>query len=274
MLKFILKVTLGLLLFSTAVLAGDDIPLAVTTTTHPSLLTTPTQAQLEKSDDYLKAGLVFMEKQNYARAVAEFEDSVRQAPRAKNFKALGTAYFNLGDKQRAAEAYRESLQLEADPKVSALVDSLEGREDKEGQFANKADELRYSKLVKDGAQMEKKGKRDKAFQYFHEAYGLKPDSLSREKLGNLGIRLAEDHLKARSYETSAAYCSKLRVVYRRARDLSQKEFEDLKRLDAVEIQLAKGAGEKGRTIEKAMETERERKGKGPKKFKVEAEGEY
>src|SRR6266852_4898520 len=107
-----LKLTFAVL--CSALLAGgllhaeedDGIPLAVTTLAHPSLYTTPTGAELAQSDRYLKSGLAFLQKKVPARAVEELKDSVRIAPRAENYKALGTAYYELGNPLKAAWAYR------------------------------------------------------------------------------------------------------------------------------------------------------------------------
>ncbi len=104
-------VSLALVLAGRAWSDDDGIPLAVTTLAHPSLYTTPTTGELAQSDRYLASGLAFLQKKVPARAVEELKDSVRIAPRAENFKALGTAYYEVGDPRKAAWAYRESLQL-------------------------------------------------------------------------------------------------------------------------------------------------------------------
>jgi len=114
--------------FGTLQAEDMDIPLAVTGLAHPSLISTPTAGELRKSDEYLRAGLAFLKKNAPQRAVDEFNDSVHLAPRAENYKALGTAYYQAGNSAKAAWAYRQSLKLRPDAQVQALIDSLEGKD--------------------------------------------------------------------------------------------------------------------------------------------------
>ena len=233
----------------------DGIPLAVTTLAHPSLRTTPTDGELAQSDRYLKSGLLFLQKKAPARAVEELKDSVRMAPRAENFKALGTAYYEAGDKLKAAWAYRESLQLKPDVKVQALVDNLEGRDHPEDQFADKNDELRYQRLVEQGQADEKAGKRDSALRDFVEAWELHNGPEARKPAFKLAAALTDDYLRSQAVVKAIQTMDRVSALRVHAKDLSAGELADLKRLDAADTEVAKLTGAKLREHQKAMLTD-------------------
>lgn len=238
--------------------ADLDIPLAVTGVAHPSLNSTPTSGELKKSDEYLKAGLSFLKKNTPQRAVDEFNDSVRLAPRAENYKALGTAYYQAGNSARAAWAYRQSLQLKPDSQIQALIDSLEGRDHPEEQFKDKNDEIRYDRLLKSGAASEKRGKRDSAMRDYVEAYALKHEPEARYPVGRLAAGLVDDYIKARSTAKAIEVMIKAKQVYAGAKDLNAEEIRSLARLEKAETEVVKMTGEKLREHEIAMQTDRQR----------------
>ena len=239
--------------------AVNDIPLAVTTLAHPSLLSTPTADQLKRSDEYLNRGLRFLaNEETYGRAVREFEDSVRMYPRASNYKALGTAYYQMGNKAKAAWAYRQSLQLEPNKEVQALVDSFEGRERKDEQFRDEHDRIRFSRLLDSGNKNIKKDRLDSAFRDFLDAYRIMPDRKAREPLGRVGIQLVEQNVKAGNYEKSGRMIEDLRGIYGRANNITAKEEAYLARLDKAELQWAEATGQKLRKMEKALQSDEER----------------
>jgi tetratricopeptide (TPR) repeat protein len=254
--KITLSLAGALLLVAGFARAEDDgIPLAVTTLAHPSLRTTPTGGELAQSDRYLKSGLMFLQKKVPARAVEELKDSVRMAPRAENFKALGTAYYEAGDKLKAAWAYRESLQLKPDAKVQALVDNLEGKDHPEDQFADKNDELRYDRLVAQGKANEKAGKRDSALRDYVEAWQVHNGPESRKPAFKLAAALTDDYLKADSVVKAIQTMDRVSALRVRAKDLSPEELSALKRLDAAETEVVKLTGAKLREHQKAMLTD-------------------
>ena len=239
-------------------LAVQDVPLAVTTLAHPSLRETPTAAQLKKSQSYLERGLKALSKQDYTRALEDFKDSVKIAPGADNYKALGTAYYQVNDKAKAAWAYRQSIQLRPDNEVQALVDSLEGRDDPKEIFKDKHDELRYAKLLKEGREFEKQGKLDSAMGRFRQANELHPGPAAREHYGRAVIELVEEAVASKNYAKGKKLVGELGDAYRDAKDLSRREENYLSRLDKAESSLAVAAGEKARELEKAGQTDKER----------------
>lgn len=237
---------------------GMDIPLAVTGLAHPSLITTPTAGELRKSDEYLKSGLTFLKKNMPQRAVDEFNDSVHLAPRAENYKALGTAYYQVGNAPKAAWAYRQSLQLKPDAQVQALIDSLEGKDHPEENFKDKNDEIRYARLIKSGAASERQGRRDSAIRDFLDAYQLKHEPEARRPVGRLGARLIDDYLKAKSTSKAIEVMIKVRHAYENAKDLDSAEIQDLARVEKAETEVVKLTGEKLRQHEVDMQSDRER----------------
>jgi tetratricopeptide (TPR) repeat protein len=104
-----------------------DAPLAVTALAAPSLRATPSAVEQGLSDKYLRAGLDLLKKNALRQAVQALLDSVRLAPGADNYKALGTAYYQVGNAPKALWAYQESLERRPDAKVEALAEQLEGR---------------------------------------------------------------------------------------------------------------------------------------------------
>jgi tetratricopeptide (TPR) repeat protein len=235
----------------------DGIPLAVTTLAHPSLKTTPTAAELSQSDRYLKAGLSFLQKNRPDRAVEELKDSVRIAPRAENFKALGTAYFAVGDKLKAAWAYRESLQLKPDAKVQELVDSFEGKDHPEDAFITKYDELRYAKLLKSGRENEKSGRRDSALRDYVDAWKVHNGEEARKPAFKLAAALTDDYLKSKAVVKAVQVMDKISPLRVGAKDLDGDEMASLARLERAEDEVVTLTGMKLREHQKAMLSDRE-----------------
>ncbi len=256
---------------------GMDVPLAVTGLAHPSLRTTPTAGELKRSDDYLRSGLLFLKKNNTKRAIDDFNDSVRLAPRATNYKALGTALHQDGNTSKAAWAYRESLQLEPDPQVQALVDSFEGKDHPEERFATRNEELRYGRLLAAAAAAEKQGRRDSALRDYAEAFGIMPAPEAQRPVFRLAAGLAEDYIEARSVAKAVEVMVRARRVKEKARDLSRDELSQLARLEKVEEQVTALTGQKLRQMEVEMQTDKERFERrmqekfGDKKIKLEVE---
>lgn len=259
--RIFLSVLAAALLAPQAARAADedmDVPLAVTGMAHPSLRTTPTSGELKRSDEYLRSGLLFLKKNHVKRAIDDFNDSVRLAPRAKNFKALGTAYHQDGNIAKAAWAYRESLQLEPDPKVQALVDSFEGKDHPEERFADKNDEVRYARLLKEAAALEKEGRRDSALRGYIEAFNLLPSPEAQKPVFRLAASLAVDYAEAGSVAKAVQVLIKAKHVKERSKDLGKEELANLSRLEKVEDKVVALTGEKLRSHEVDMQTDKER----------------
>ncbi|MES2201345.1 MAG: hypothetical protein V4498_03755 [candidate division FCPU426 bacterium] len=235
-----------------------DVPLAVTGLAHPSLISTPTGDEVRKSDDYLKAGLIFLKNNLPERAVSEFNDSVRMAPRAENYKALGTAYYQAGNQARAIWAYRQSIQLKPDEQVQALVDSLEGKDHPEERFKDLNDETRFARLMKSAARHEKKGRRDSAIRDYADAYALKADPDARRPIAGLSAGLAEEYIRVRSADRAIEVMVRAKHVYANAKDLDPQELDSLARLERAEAQVTKLTGERLREHEIDMQTDMER----------------
>jgi tetratricopeptide (TPR) repeat protein len=238
--------------------SDQDIPLAVTGLAHPSLLTTPTVDELKKSDEYLRDGLVFLKNNLPERALSEFKDSVRLAPRAENYKALGTAYYQVGDPTRADWAYRQSLQLRPDAQVQALIDSLEGKDHPEEQFKDVNDQVRFDRLRRSAASFERRGKHDSAIRDYADAYALKADPAVRKPIARIAASLVEDDLKARAADRAIEVLVRVRNVYANAKDMDEEELGWLERLDRSEAKVVKLTGEKLREHEVDMQTDKER----------------
>jgi len=250
------RLVLAVLLAPAAGWAANDIPLAVTTLAHPSLRTTPTAAELALSQKYLDSGLAFLKKDQPERAVQELKDAVRLAPGADNYKALGTAYYQAGDKLKAAWAYRESLQLGPDPKVQALVDALEGKDHPEEAFANKNDELRHARLLESGAAGVKAGRRDSALRDYVDAYKIKPGPESAGPAFRLAADLADDYLKAGALDKAIIAMAQVQDL-KGAKDLNKGDLAALGRLDKAETRVVQATGAKLREHQKAMLSDRE-----------------
>ena len=235
----------------------DGIPLAVTTLAHPSLRTTPTADELALSDRYLEAGLAFLRKKVPGRAVEELKDSVRISPRAQNFKALGTAYYELGDPLKAAWAYRESLQLKPDTKVQELVDALEGKDHPEENFATKYDESRYARLIKSGETNLKSGKRDSALRDYVDAWTVHNGDEARKPAFKLAAALTDDYLKTKAVVKAIQVMDRIAPLRLNAKDLDKAELTALERLERAETEVVTLTGIKLREHQKAMLTDRE-----------------
>jgi tetratricopeptide (TPR) repeat protein len=235
----------------------DGIPLAVTTLAHPSLRSTPTTAELAQSERYLASGLAFLKKDQPERAVEELKDSVRLAPRAENYKALGTAYYQAGKTWKAAWAYRESLQLKPDAKVQALVDSLEGKDHAEDRFATQYDELRYKKLVQAGKDDEKAGKRDTALRDYTEAFAVHNGAEARRPAFRLAAELTDDYLKAGAVVNAIKTMALVSPLRAGARDLDSSELVALRHLEGAETEVVKLTGARLREHQKAMLTDQQ-----------------
>jgi tetratricopeptide (TPR) repeat protein len=237
--------------------AEDDIPLAVTGLAHPSLRQTPTGAELRLADQYRKSGLEFLKKNVPGRAVEEFKDSVRLAPSAENYKALGTAYFQDGNKLKAAWAYRESIQLKPDKKLQALVDSLEGRDHPEERFQSQYDELRHGKLIESGAKAAAEGKDDSALADYLEADALHSGPSTRGPALRLGAGLCEGYLKAQAPAKAIQVLDRLQGLRERAKDLSPEELKALARIESAQSEVERLTGKRLREHQKAMLSDRE-----------------
>jgi tetratricopeptide (TPR) repeat protein len=236
--------------------ADADIPLAVTTLAHPSLRVTPTDAERELSDRYLQNGLLFLKKNNPERAIQEFKDAVRIAPSAANYKALGTAYYQAGDKLKGAWAYRESLQLEPDPKVQALVDALEGKDHPEETFQSKNDELRHARLLEMARADAKAGRRDRALRGYLEAYALHPAADSAGPGARLAADLVEEALAAGALDKAIVTLSQAQPL-REAKNLDAAGLAALGRLAKAEDRVVAATGAKLRDHQKALLSDRE-----------------
>jgi hypothetical protein len=172
--KLFLAAVLALAAGRTARADGLDAPLAVTTLARPSLSGTPTLGQQEESRRHLNAGLDLLKRNLPERAVQAFNDSVRLDPGADNYKALGTAYYQSGNRLKAAWAYGESLRYRADPNVQALADSLRAGD---GAPAG-ADPAYYRRAMDRAAADEKAGAVESAIRDYLDAYRAKPGAES------------------------------------------------------------------------------------------------
>jgi tetratricopeptide (TPR) repeat protein len=235
---------------------GLDIPLAVTTLAHPSMRTTPTSAELALSERYLRSGLEFLKKDAPERAVQEFKDAVRIAPSADNYRALGTAYYQVGDTMKAAWAYRESLQLGPDPKVQALVDSLEGKDHPEEGFANKNDEVRHGRLMAAAAEHVKAGRRDSGLRDYVTAYKVKPGPESAGPAYRLAADLADEYIAAGALDKAIVTMTQVQDL-KGAKDLGKADLSALGRLDKAETKVVQATGAKLREHQKAMLSDRQ-----------------
>ena len=246
-----------LLLALAANLAADDIPLAVTGLAHPSLRQTPTGDEARLSDQYLKTGLEFLKKGQPSRAIEEFKDSVRLAPRGENYKALGTAYYQDGKKAKAAWAYRESLQLKSDTQVRSLVDALEGRDHPEERFQSNYDELRYQGLLSSGAKEEKAGRRDSALRSYLEAYQLHASPEGARGALRLAADLVDAYLDSKAPARAVQVLVDVQGLKERAQDLNREELGSLKRLQVAEDKVVAMTGQRLRQHQQDMLSDRE-----------------
>jgi hypothetical protein len=137
------------------------------TLVQPSFRTTPSPEESARSRTDLQTGLDFLRDGQPKRAADAFMDSVRLAPSAENFEALGTAFEQAGNSLKAVWAYGESLRLKADPQVQALLDSLKQRKSSD-------DELRYRELMGRAPGEARAGDVDQAIRDYRDAYVLKP----------------------------------------------------------------------------------------------------
>lgn len=233
-----------------------DVPLAVTTLAHPSMRTTPTASEKALSEKYLRAGLAFLQKDAPQRAVQEFKDAVRLAPSAENYKALGTAYYQAGDKLKAAWAYRESLQLGADPKVQALVDALEGKDHPEEAFADKNDELRHARLIESAGAHAKAGRRDSALRDYVEAYKVKAGPETAGPAFRLAADMADKYLAAGALDKAIVSMAQVQGL-KKAKDLKPADIAALGRLDKAETKVLQATGSRLRDHQKAMLSDRQ-----------------
>jgi hypothetical protein len=121
--RFVLS---ALLLLSASGHATDiDSPLAVTAHAAVQGALSPTAADQALSQQYLSKGLDCLKLGHANAAVQALLDSVRLAPGADNTKALGTAYYQVGNLPKAAWAYQQSLQWRPDARVRSLLDQLQ-----------------------------------------------------------------------------------------------------------------------------------------------------
>jgi Flp pilus assembly protein TadD len=115
-----------LLLLAASGHAADaaDAPLALTCQASAQTAVSPTAADQALSDHYLALGMDSLKTGHASAALQQLLDSVRLAPGADNTKALGTAYYQLGNLPKAAWAYGQSLQWRPDLRVRALLEQL------------------------------------------------------------------------------------------------------------------------------------------------------
>jgi tetratricopeptide (TPR) repeat protein len=123
--KPILAVCAALAAVSAGLAADPYAPLAVTsqTGTVPSVL--PTDGNPVLSGKYLQAGLSDLSKGLPGPAVQAFNDSVRLCPTSENYRALGTALFEVGDEPKAKWAFEQAQLLKPDPKIQAVIQALD-----------------------------------------------------------------------------------------------------------------------------------------------------
>jgi Tfp pilus assembly protein PilF len=104
--------------------ADPDSPLALTGQAQSQSPVSPTAADQALSDHYLALGMDNLRTGHADAALQQLLDSVRLAPGAENTKALGTAYYQLGNLPKASWAYQQSLQWKPDQRVQALLEQL------------------------------------------------------------------------------------------------------------------------------------------------------
>jgi hypothetical protein len=108
-----------------ALAANDnDSPLALTGLASAQGPVSPTAADQAQSQQYLAKGMDCLRLGHANAAVQALLDAVRLAPDADNTKALGTAYYQVGNLPKAAWAYQQSLQWRPDGRVQSLLDQL------------------------------------------------------------------------------------------------------------------------------------------------------
>jgi tetratricopeptide (TPR) repeat protein len=118
---------LFLLAVSGHAMADPDSPLALTGQAGAQAALSPTAADQALSQQYLSTGQDCLRQGHANAALQALLDAVRLAPDADNTKALGTAYYQLGNLPKAAWAYRQSLQWRPDGRVQSMLEQLEAR---------------------------------------------------------------------------------------------------------------------------------------------------
>jgi len=181
--------------------AETDAPLAVTILAQGGPRVTPSYSQSQLSRAYEQSGMAMLRQGDAQRAIQDFNDSVRLAPTAENFKALGTAYYQAGNHLKAAWAYRESLRLASDTRVQDLVDSLAG-EDAGGN------QTRYGRLLGRAPAEAQAGRVDQALQDYRDAFSIKPGPESASP----GLRLAADSVEG--FLNQGALAQAIEVLWR------------------------------------------------------------
>jgi Flp pilus assembly protein TadD len=118
-------------------------------------------AERETAYGLLQRGQALLKRRHHAQAAVVLERAARLEPRKGSIiEALGRAYYNSGQHQRAAEAFRELLEI--DPSAAY------------GHFGL-------------GQSLKQMGQRDKARTHLRLAVALAPESpLYRQALARLG----------------------------------------------------------------------------------------
>lgn len=224
--------------------AETDAPLAVTIPAHPTTSATPTAEQGALSRKYLASGLEFLRQGQPYKALQDFNDSVRLAPNAENFEALGMAYGQAGNEPKAAWALRESLRLKPDAKVQALLDSLSGRQSSGAQ-------ARYRLLMVRARGEAASGEADAAINDYSDAYGLEAGPESAAPCLRLAADAAERELGRADLVGAVETLAEVGAP-RRASGLGGDLDGVLGRLDKAEARAARWSGMSLRDSQKAM----------------------
>ena len=228
-----------------AVAIRADGPPAGGILAQPSIGATPTFGQRGRSREYLDAGLDDLNAGEPKRAVQALKNSVRLAPGADNYKALGTAYAQSGDTLKAAWAYGESLRLIADPEVRSLLDSLK-------QQGNADDEARYRLLVARAPGEARAGDLDDAIRDYRDAYVLKPGLESAAPCLRLSADAVEGYLSSGELAKAVETLWWVDAIRRTSAGLGAEAADALARLDKAEERAVAWTGKSLQENRKSM----------------------
>jgi tetratricopeptide (TPR) repeat protein len=220
------------------------------TLVQPSFRTTPTPQESERARKDLQAGLDFLRDGRPKEAVDAFMDSVRLAPSAENFEALGTALGQAGMRLKAVWAYGESLRLKADPQVQALLDSLKQKESAD-------DEARYRLLMARAPGEAQAGDLDQAIRDYRDAYVLEPGLESAEPCLRLSADAVEGYLSRGELAKAVEALWWVDAMRRTSTGLGADASDALARLDKAEARAVAWTGMSLRDNRKSMLTDRE-----------------
>lgn len=234
-----------LLASAPAVAVRADGPPAGGILAQPSISATPTFGQRERSRRYLEAGQDYLNDGEPKRAIQAFKDSVRLAPGADNYKALGTAYAQSGDSLKAAWAYGESLRLIADPEVRALLDSLKQR-------GNSDDEARYKLLMGRAPGEARAGDVDQAIRDYRDAYVLKPGLESAVPCLRLSADAVDGYLSSGDLGHAVEALWWVDAIRRASTGLGADAADALARLDKAEERAVAWTGKSLQDNRKSM----------------------